>query len=116
MPSSHKFTVRLCGLAGTGLLAVFCGPTIFEDVAAAYPRDTAHAAALQDCAAGNPAFNRLDAIERNDCYAVHAATTGASNEVDLKQSAGRGHQPQNDVIQQQQLTRYFDVRTAQTAR
>jgi hypothetical protein len=120
MKTSQKFGSRLCAFAGVGLLAVFYGPLVFDDVRAAFPLDALHAAALRDCALANTAFNRLDQVERADCYATHPGlmrdARSAPNEVDLRISAGRGHQPQNDVIQQQQLMDYFAVRSAQRDR
>jgi hypothetical protein len=120
MKTSQKFGSRLCTFAGVGLLAVFYGPLVVDDIRAAFPGDALHAAALRDCALENTAFNRLDQAQRADCYATHPGlmrdARSAPNEVDLRMSAGRGHQPQNDVIQQQQLMDYFAVRSAQRDR
>lgn len=116
MTMSHKIAIRLCGFAGISLLAVAYGPLAIEDLAAAYPKDVDRAAALDKCAAAIPTFDRLDQSERATCYATHLANAAGLNEIDLRNSAGRGRQPQNDVMQQQQLDRYFEARTTPPTR
>jgi hypothetical protein len=116
MKRSQKIARRLIGIGGFGLLAVFYGPQALNDIHAAFPGDALHAAALRDCAAANPAFNRLDQEQRADCYAGHPLLAGESSvpssQIDLAVSAARGHQFKTDVVQQQQLARYLDARDA----
>jgi hypothetical protein len=112
MQTSRKLAARLTGLAGVALLAAFYGPLAVDAIREGYPGDALHAAALNECAMVNPAFNRLDQEQRAACYARHQV--GASgvlpNQVDLAVSSARGRQVKTDVIQQQQLSRYLDAR------
>ena len=72
-----------------------------------YPRDTSRREALKLCILEDPSFNRFDSHARDNCYlhagtqptlAVEPAATGtAPNPVDMRQSAGRGNTPRNDV-------------------
>lgn len=75
-----------------------------------YPTDPAKAEALNLCFTENHAFNRLDAGEREACYrhilnaanAVSAVSTASiatpvANPVDLRQAAGEGQMPRNDI-------------------
>lgn len=72
-----------------------------------YPSDPNKQQALDLCMLADPNFNRLDSSTRDACYrhagsapmlAVAPATTvNAPNPVDLKQDAGRGTAPRNDV-------------------
>jgi hypothetical protein len=78
MTTSQKRARRLIGMGVAGLLVVFYGPLSLNYIRAAFPGDTLHAAALRDCAAANPAFNRLDEEERADCYAGHLLLTAES--------------------------------------
>jgi hypothetical protein len=69
MRTSRKLVVRLTGLARAGLLAAFYGPGALNEIRAGYPGDALHAAALNDCAMVDPAFDRLDQEQRTACYA-----------------------------------------------
>jgi hypothetical protein len=114
MQTSRKLVVRLTGLAGVGLLAAFYGPLAFDEIRAGYPGDALHAAALNDCAMMNVAFNRLDQEQRTACYARHQMGESGvfPNQVDLAASSARDHQVKTDVVQQQQVVRYLDARGA----
>jgi hypothetical protein len=89
-----------------GIVAVQARPVanILHDI---YPSDPAKRQALDLCILGDPNFNRLDLSAREACYR-HAAsaptleiapttTVSAPNPVDLKQDAGRGAAPRNDI-------------------
>ena len=119
MKTWQKNVRRLIGIGGVAVLAVLYGPLALNEIRAAFPGDALYGGALRDCAAANPAFNRLDQKQRADCYAGHLLPIGESgvpqNEVDLAASAARGHQFKTDVVQQQQFTRYLDVRDARRA-
>jgi hypothetical protein len=88
--------------------------TIYAD---AYPDELAKRHALDHCFGADAGLTRLFAARRSECYARYldlAAPAAASraiagqrpappaNFVDLWQAAGRGRQPQNDVIRKAQ--------------
>jgi hypothetical protein len=114
MHTSRKLVMRLTGLAGVGLLACFYGPLAVDAIRAGYPGDALHAAALNDCAVVNPAFNRLDQEQRTACYARHQMGESGvfPNQVDLAVSSARDHQLKTDVVRQQQVVRYLDARAS----
>jgi hypothetical protein len=87
--------------------------TIYAD---AYPGDPAKRRALDLCFGADPGITRLFAAARSECYAryldhsVPAAPAPLASQpvippanfVDLWQAAGRGPQPQNDIIREVQ--------------
>jgi hypothetical protein len=95
-------------------VAVLAGTAAFESqpisnlLADVYPNDTAKRQALNLCMLADPKFDRLDGAARDACY-QHAFAPAASmamstpvvspppNQVDLRQAAGRGVAPANDV-------------------
>jgi len=56
-------------LIAVGAIGLTNVDTIRHLYAGAYPVGTAQRDALERCAMTNAAFDRLDAAERNDCYA-----------------------------------------------
>jgi len=92
-------------LAGT---AAFQFQPISNLLAEVYPNDAAKREALNLCTLSDPKFDRLDVAARDACY-HHAFAAAAStvlsaavvspppNQIDLRQAAGRGNVPLNDV-------------------
>jgi hypothetical protein len=85
---------------------------IADQYHAAYPTDPAKEAAIQSCAARNPAFNRMDADDRQQCYRnnlepallpIEAAAAAASASYAYSPS----HLASNDIRRQQANDQYL---------
>ena len=114
------------GLIGAAIGCAFVRPDSLTEIlgskggltdifARLYPGDRVKREALDLCFRQDHNFNRLFASERRACYdhvlsgQEAAANNGlglqSANFVDLWQSAGHGHLPQNDVRAQQEAAR-----------
>jgi len=85
-----------------------------------YPEDPAKAEALNLCFTENHAFNRLDSAAREGSYRhilaslgelpkAAAAAAAAANAVDLRQAAGQGSLPQNDIRRQERTASLLHI-------
>lgn len=112
-----KTVLAITGAVAISLVALVRGPEALASLRAAYPEDPAQALALTSCAAASPGFVRLSENDRAGCYqrfqALRPVKVEAPNFVDLRAAAGRGRQPKNDIVTQQQNAQYLAARAQQ---
>jgi hypothetical protein len=80
----------------------------------AYPGDLAKHEALDRCARIDPNFNRLDAGDRDNCYAtiVSRVAVGTGPEANIYYEQNPSHLPANDVRRQEANNAYGAARAA----
>jgi hypothetical protein len=87
---------------------------IVDQYFAAYPSDPVKAEALNQCASSQPNFNRLDAIDRDQCYSALAvrAPVGMAPVPSPSYAHNPSHLPGNDIRRQEASDTYRLARAA----
>jgi hypothetical protein len=87
---------------------------IVDQYRAAYPADPAKREALEQCARIDANFNRLDMIDRDNCYAAIApkvAISTTANAASVSYAFNPSHLPANDIRRNEANAAYGAARS-----